>query len=380
MTRWRWRGSVALLAVAIGFVMYPVIESESDVISSDWPAFATGARILLSDPGHLYNFELQRRVELNVTGGRTLTTIANGFLPFVGPAWTAFFAIPFGLLGPNLGGRIWQLFGLACLALGLYLAVRPRAAATILPAFASVPSALMLVNAQFDGVVALGIGSAIWLWSRPYVAGLCLGLTLLKPQLALPLAAALVVAGRWRVLGGWATAGVAFWGAAALLDPLWVLKWLPAINGPVGQGGISRPVGPGSREIDLPHLGTLFPDGSQALAIATLTIVSVAAVVLLARLRRNEFRSAAAILLAGGVLAAPHAHPTDLVLVALALVIWGETEWYDWLVLSVGALFAAVAPVPIPAVVGVLTIGWILLRAAGTIPSWQRGPEPLSTG
>ena len=40
--RWRWRGTVALAAVALGFVIYPLIEGGNDVINSDWPAFATG--------------------------------------------------------------------------------------------------------------------------------------------------------------------------------------------------------------------------------------------------------------------------------------------------------------------------------------------------
>src|SRR5450759_116525 len=199
MSRWRWRGSVAMLAVAVGFVIYPLIESEGDVINSDWPAFATGARIMVDDPGHLYDFDVQRRVELDVTGGRTLVTLGiNGILPFVAPAWVAFFGVPFELLGTNLGGRLWILFGLACLASGLYLAVRPRPPTAILPAFASVPTALVLLNAQLDGMVALGVGAAVALWSRPFLAGLCLGLALLKPQLMLPAGAALLVTRRGR--------------------------------------------------------------------------------------------------------------------------------------------------------------------------------------
>ena len=372
MTGWRWRGLVALLAVAVAFVIYPMIEGENDVINSDWPAFATGARILVSDPSHLYDIEVQRGVQLEVTGGRTLVTLGiNGILPFVAPAWVAFFAVPFDALGTDLGGRLWILFGLACLALGLLLAVRPRAPAAVLPAFASVPTALLLLNAQLDGFVAVGIGAAIALWSRPYVAGLCLGVTLLKPQLALPLGVALLATRRWRVLAGWATAGIALWGAAAILDPLWVLKWLPALNGPVQ---------PGSREVDLAHLGTLFPDGWRVWAIATLTLITILAVVLLARRRRSEFRPAAAILIAGGVLAAPHALPTDLVLVAVALAIWGEAKWYDWLLLSVGAAIAAFTPVPIPTVAGVLTIGWVCLRASGVVTWSRRGKEALSAG
>jgi hypothetical protein len=372
LTRWRWRGSVALLAVAVAFVIYPLVEGENDVINSDWPAFATGARILVSDPGHLYDFDVQRRVELDVTGGRTLITLGiNGILPFVAPAWVAFFAVPFELLGTNLGGRLWILFGLASLALGLYLAVRPRGPRAVLPAFASVPTALLLLNAQVDGIVALGIGAAISLWSRQFVAGLCLGLTLVKPQLMLPVGAALLVTRRWRVLGGWAAAGLVLWGAAALLNPRWVFQWLPALNGPVR---------PGSREVDFAHFGTALPTAWQGYAVAILSLVALVAVLALARRRGTEFRPAAAVLVAGGVLVAPHALPTDLVLVTVAFAIWGEAEWYDWLLLSVGAMIAAIAPAPIPAFVGVMTIGWVCLRTSGVVTWWRRGPAPTSAG
>ena len=207
MTRWRWRGSVALLAVAVAFVIYPLIEGENDVINSDWPAFATGARLIVENPGHLYDLDVQRRTQLEVTGGRTLVTLGiKGILPFLAPAWVAFIAVPFDLLGTNIGGRLWIVFELACLAVGLYLAVRPRPPAEWLPAFAGVPTALMLLNAQLDGLVALGIGAAIALRTKPYVAGLALGLTLVKPHLVLPLGVALLVARMWRVLVGWAAA------------------------------------------------------------------------------------------------------------------------------------------------------------------------------
>ena len=361
-----------MLAVAVGFVIYPLIESEGDVISSDWPAFATGARILVDNPSHLYDFEVQRRVELDVTGGRTLVTLGiNGILPFVGPAYVAFFAVPFELLGTNLGGRLWILFGLACLAAGLFLAVRPRPPTAVLPAFASVPTALVLLNAQVDGMVALGVGAAVALWSRPFLAGLCLGLTLLKPQLVLPAAAALLVTRRWRVLAGWAAAGLSLTAAAALLNPRWVFQWVPALRGPVG---------PGSREVDFAHFGTAVPPGVQGYAVAVLSLAALVAVVALAGRRRADFRASAAVLVAGGVLVAPHALPSDLVVVAVALAIWGEARWYDWLLLSAGAALAAFTPAPVPAVLGVVVIGWVCLRAGGVL-TWSR-PEraPLSAG
>ena len=153
-----------MLAVAVGFVIYPLVEGGNDVINSDWPAFATGGRLIVENPSHLYDLDVQRRAQLEVTGGRTLVTLGiKGILPFLAPAWVAFIAVPFDLLGTNLGGRLWILFGLACLALGLFLAVRPRPPTEWLPAFASVPTALLLLNAQVDGLVALGNGRAVLL-------------------------------------------------------------------------------------------------------------------------------------------------------------------------------------------------------------------------
>ena len=369
--RWKWRGTVALAAVALGFVIYPLIEGSNDVINSDWPAFATGGRLIVEDPGHLYDMDTQRRVQLEVTGGRTLVTLGiNGILPFLAPAWVAFLAVPFDLLGTNLGGRLWILAGLACLAIGLYLAVRPRPPTSILPAFASVPTALLLLNAQLDGFVALGIGAALALWTQPFLAGLCLGLTLLKPQLVLPLAAALLLTRRWRVLAGWAAAGVVLLAASAALNPRWVFQWLPALGGTVQ---------PGAREVDLAHLGTLLPRAYQVWAVVFLSVIALMAVLWLARRRRNDPRDAAAVLVAGGVLVAPHALPTDLVLVALALAVWGKARWQDWLLLSGGAAIAAVVPAPWPMVVGVLVVGWLCLRAAGLI-EWRRERAPASAG
>jgi arabinofuranan 3-O-arabinosyltransferase len=353
-----------MVGVALGLVIYPLIEGRNDVINSDWPAFATGARLIVEDPGHLYDIDAQRRVQVEVTGGRTLVTLGiNGILPFLAPAWVAFFAVPFELLGTDLGGRLWILFGLACLALGLYLATRPRGPSAILPAFASVPTALLLLNAQLDGLVALGIGAAVALWTRPFLAGLCLGLTLVKPQLVLPLGAALLVARKWRVLAGWTVAGVALLAASAALNPRWVLEWLPVIGGTVQ---------PGAREVDLAHLGTVLPAPYGGWAVVVLSLLALTAVLVVARRRQSDFRAAASVLVAGGVLVAPHALPTDLVLVAVALAIWGAAQWPDWVLLSVGAAIAAIVPAPWPTPVGVLLVGWLCLRAAG-LSGWPRG-------
>src|SRR5256886_4719608 len=267
MGRWRWPGSIALLGVALAFVLFPVLPND-DVVNSDWPAFATGARLIVSDPSHLYDLKVQQRMESDVTAGRVLVTLGiQGILPFLAPAWVALLAVPFEALGTDLGGRLWILFGLACLVGGLYLATRPRPTTVILPAFASVPTALMMLNAQLDGVVALGLGAAIALWSRPYLAGLALGLTLMKPQLILPLGLALILSRLWRVIAGWATAGVALLAPTLLLNPRWVFDWLSQTRSTVQTG---------AREINLAHFAVVFPTSLQGPALAVITAGAIA--------------------------------------------------------------------------------------------------------
>lgn len=369
MSSWAWRGNVALLGVSLAFVLYPLLPNV-DVINSDWPAFATGARLLVSDPSHLYDIGAQQRVEAQVTGGRVLVTLGiHGILPFLAPAWVAMIAVPFDLFGSNAGGRAWILFGLLCLAAGLYLATRPRPPTEILPAFATVPTALLMLNAQVDGLVVLGIGAAIALWPRRYVAGVALTLTLVKPQLVLPLGVALLVAREWKVIAGWAAGGIVLLALTLVPNRHWIFDWL---------GQTRSTVQTGAREVDLPHLAVLLPAGYQAAALAVLTVAALAVVVWLAWLNRGQkMRPAIAILVAGGVLAAPHALPTDLVLVSLALALWGCARWFDWLILSAGALVAALTPDPVPLLAGVAVVGWTCGRAAGTTSRW-RPPEPAA--
>src|SRR2546430_15088481 len=107
MGRWRWPGSIALLGVALAFVLFPVLPND-DVVNSDWPAFATGARLIVSDPSHLYDLKVQQRVESDVTGGRVLVTLGiQGILPFLAPAGVALLAVPLAAPGTHPRGPRW---------------------------------------------------------------------------------------------------------------------------------------------------------------------------------------------------------------------------------------------------------------------------------
>jgi hypothetical protein len=190
------------------------------------------------------------------------------------------------------------------------------------------------------------------------MAGVALGLTLVKPQLVLPLGVAVIVAREWKVLAGWAASGVLLLAPTLVLNPHWPLDWLAQTR---------NTVAPVSREVDVAHFGVYLPGPSVAVLVA----LAVAVVVYLAWRRRGDLPAGAAILLAGGVVASPHALPADLVLVAVGLAIWGRASWSDWLLVSIAALVSALTPPPVPAVFGVLLAAWLLGRI-----SLSRSPAP----
>jgi hypothetical protein len=180
----------------------------------------------------------------------------------------------------------------------------------------------------------------------------------------------LLARSEWKVIAGWATSGLLLFASTLALNPHWVFDWL---------GQTRSTVQTGAREIDLPHLAVVLPDGLQGLGIAMLTALTLIAVLWLARrVRGQDFRPGVAILIAGGVLAAPHALPTDMTLVALALLVWGEARWFEWLGLSVAAFVAALALAPAPALIGVVAIGWVCLRVAGWLTWPSPAPAPSS--
>ena len=154
--------------------------------------------------------------------------------------------------------------------------------------------------------------------------------------------------------------------------PRWVFDWWHVLGTTVQVG---------AREVNLGHLGTLLPAAYTGYGVAVLSLLALIGVLFLARRIRPDLRAAAAVLVAGGVLVSPHALPADLVLVTVALAIWGKATWAEWLMLSVGAIIAAVLAAPVPTVIGVLLVGWLCLRMSGLSAwQWPRGQAPASAG
>jgi hypothetical protein len=326
--------------VAVGIAVFPLVEAQQSLVSSDWSAFAVGGRLAVQrDPDLLYNRAEQVRVQKALTGGVRLRPGDQGdLLPFDQPPWVALLNAPFAAMVDNFGARAWILVELAAMALGLGLLLdgdKPRW--RVLVPFAAVPTALMALNAQIDGLVVLGLGAgfALWRTDRKVLAGCALGLCLAKPHLMVGLALLLLVAGERRVLAGWALAAAGLVAAAVLRDPRWPAQWLAFLAANAGHiGGELTPVGVA---LHLP----IGPAPATALALAALTLV-VAGTALLANLRREVPPAALAVVIAGSLLVAPHALGSDLVLGAAALALGGGSRRVEWVGLSAAALAIAV--------------------------------------
>ena len=366
------RGRVVLLGVAIGIAAFPLIETQQALVNSDWPAFAVGGRLAFSgDPDLLYNRPAQVRVQAAITGGVRLKAGDQGdLLPFDQPPWVALLNAPFAAMGNDLGARLWILLELAALAVGLSLLVgggQPGWGA--LAAFAAVPTALMALNAQVDGLVVLGLGAAFVLWrsDRRVLAGCALGLCLAKPHLVVGLAIVLLVAREWRMLAGWALAAAGLLAAVALRDPRWPVQWLSFLS--ANARHIGSELSPVGAALHLP----IGQAPALAAAIGMLMLVVVCAV-LLARTRRDVPNEAVAVVIAGSLLAAPHALESDLVLGAAALALAGGSSWLEWAGLSAVALVIAVThDSPSSTILGIVLVGALTLRLG-----WGRLPLLLA--
>jgi hypothetical protein len=359
---WLSRSRVALLGVALALFLYPLLASPRAILSSDWAVFATGAHLALSHPASLYDLTAQRHVQAVLVGGSFDLPGLGGLLPFIEPPWVGLMAIPASLAGVVLGGRLWMVADLAALAVGLFLVTRRHQRAAMLAGLACYPAASMVVNAQIDGFVVLGLATSwvLWTHNRRELAGAALGLTLIKPHLIVPLALGLVAAREWRVVIGWAIVAAALVGVSDFLSP----GWLPQAV---------RLALPGSDNFALAALIAGSPPWATwaMTAGAALGVVTVAA-----RVQSPERRIA--ILIVGGVLVAPHGFATDFVLIAPALLIARQGGFTTWAVLSAGSLAVALTREPLAAgLLSTVLLACLLVRAAGfeTLFGWVRLPS-----
>ena len=389
----RNRRLLAILMIALSalmllrFVEVWGVLSPSQVRTSDYTSSYVAAQSWRSgDGGHIYD----RATQLAGHQALGTATTAQG-LSYVNPPLSAVIAAPFSLLGYVASYRVFAVFQLLLVLAAVVLAVRiapwprstPRLArlAVGMLALAGTGTGEILLQAQWDGIAALGLALAYAAWRRGWSgwAGVALALAfgITKPHLVFGLVAFLIARGQRRALAGAVAATGAMVVASLLL--VGVHGTLAFISAP----GNSIEVSP--LPTMLGFTGLVYSNLQQGLAAQALSALGGALAVALAATlgsvsRRHpdrlEYALGGAVLLS--LLCAPHLLVHDLVVLAPVLV-WcvaraghslrdGATSWAElglvggWIALSYAALID----------VGNGTVGapgrlvpWLLLVGAG---------------
>jgi hypothetical protein len=294
----------------------------ADNFHNDFTFYFAAARLGLEHGwGHLYDLKLQQ-AELNAIQSHiTVAQLAR----FVSPPPLAWLVVPLTALPYQLAYWTWSAVLLGALVLAWRIAAPgdSRVRAVILVAAVGwLPIIYGLQLGQPALLVAAGVAACLALLrrDRDWAAGAVLALVVLKPQLALLVPPALLVAGRWRAFAGAAVA-IGLLAAASALA--------------LGGDGI------GAYRGILGFATTVSQNQSQTLAawlpdLTTARVVQVAIALwtlgLAYRLRGRGPQATIAIALTGGLAASPYVHYDDLAMLGLAglLYLSGSHERGSW--------------------------------------------------
>ena len=183
--------TIALLFLFIAIVA--LVTMLGDPYQMDFVSYwAAGALALAGNPAGAYDVAVHRAVELGAIP-------LDGALPFAYPPCFLVVLAPFALLSYPAAAADWVLltFAAYCLAMRRWAPELPWLALSFPP---------LLVNAITGQAgfltAALFIGGMALLPKRPLLAGVLLGLLIVKPQLGLILPLALLAGREWRAIAG----------------------------------------------------------------------------------------------------------------------------------------------------------------------------------
>jgi hypothetical protein len=343
----------------------------------DFDAFWAAARLAVQ--GHAV--QAYDNVAIEATE-RAATDMAPGYLAFYYPPSFLLICLPLGLLGFTAALCVFLAAEMALLLAGLRCILPHRWAWLPLLSFPGfIMNALSGQNAPLTA--ACFCGAAIWLTSRPVLAGICLGGLVCKPQLAVCVPVALLAARRLQAL---AACGAS---AAALC----VLSWL-AFGARVWRGFLAN--APNARAdiesiaIKWPKLQSAFgavrlAGGSNAQAYEVQVLVSALAVIVLvcACWRRPGAQIEAALMVCAALLFTPFLYDYDLAILALPLTCLMSqalrSAWLPWEKIGLLAVYlmplaARACGLSLGIIVGppflALLMG-LLARRAGILARWR---------
>jgi arabinofuranan 3-O-arabinosyltransferase len=364
-------GAAAAVLFA-GFDLYQwVVAYASDHFHNDFTFYYAAARIGVTHGWpSIYDLGLQQSQLNDMGSGIGVAELAR----YISPPPLAWLALPFTLLPYPIAYWAWSALLVVALVGAWYLAAPGVGRLRIIHLVAAlgwVPVIYALQLGQPGILVALGVAASYFFLrrGREFEAGVALGVTVLKPQLAFLVPIALLVGGRYRAFAGAALAvGFLALVSAVIVGPGGIATYEQRLS-----FAASVPV---NRELTLaPLIGNLTI--TRALQVA----IAIWALVLVYRFRHRspEWLYATAIL--GGIAASPYLHIDDLVMIGLAswlyLRIPGRPGWSWGFVL---AMFIAIEGItewgPLPLLAGELLA--LALLSAAALRRHDRGLDDYS--
>lgn len=311
------------LVAATGSGHDGLIGPHFNALGADWVIFMTAGRaVFTGDLGHIYN-----QLWITQTTNSQFAHWLSGPLPaplFPYPPVYLLLVAPFAGLSVGWSLLLSQLAQFGALALGLRRLAPDKFYLFFLLGALLCPAMSNNVLAGSNAVLmaALIVGGLSLLDTRPILAGALLGLMIFKPQYFPLLPLALIAARQTRAFAAMAVSAILFTLASALLlgPQLW-LDWTNVYLHPQQVAGVNATEWGRIWDESVSTIATLL-GAPRWLALAAQGTAVLAAAAFVWRAFRVRHPMRLAILCCAVLLASPHVSNYDLVLLALAALLY----------------------------------------------------------
>ena len=368
-----------------------LIDRNGKPIGTDFSSFyAAGSLVLDGRPGDVYNMAAHYAREQQIFGA------ATPYYSWLYPPIFLLVATPLALMPYMMALTVWQISTFA-LYLSVIGAIVRRIPGIVigpiwLPIAAGFPAVVINVGHGQNGLLTAGLfGAALLaLPARPVLSGVLFGTLAYKPQLALVIPFALLVAGQWRTI---VAAGITVMALMAVTSLIFGADlWLAfAASTETSRKLLIEQGSVGFEKLQSVFAAVRMWGASVPLAYAIQSAVSAAVVCCTAWVWRSacNHELKAALLVIATLLASPHVLDYDLVILALAIAFTvsagfaGRFRDYEisllaavWIVPLLSRSIAGATYIPL-GLLAVLAFYVILLRRAAL---YRAQPPVVASG
>lgn len=322
---WSWLG-LAVVSVALVIDIWRPRER----IGIDFHTYYAAATVGLQQGwGHIYDQALIAAVQKQLVS----TEVSQ---PFLSPPTVAWLVAPLTLLPYWAGVWLWTVFTLGSFAAVLAWSGASRGIIRWIAVLATLAPWWVMHAVSLGQVVPLVAAGVVVGWrllrdDRDIAAGIALSLIFLKPNTAVLVPLALLVAGRYRAFASWLAVG----GALAVIA--FLLMGVQGISSYVNE--LRAPLPSGADALTL-H-GAMELSGVTAFA---LRLFIVGAVLATAFKLRSSPGMVVPLAVVGSLLTSPYLHASDLCLLsAAAWIVWEERPATAWRV-ALPAVWVVASP------------------------------------